>query len=88
MDHEDELMQTEGERIEMMQILHQVAKDAPKGTLVECPSCGGEFKKRHPAQAFCSNKGQGNCKDLFWNFTDPKRRDRAQMILDNLHQSC
>jgi len=43
------------------------AKKAPVGSVVRCPVCGRTFKKRSYQQAFCSNKGRGNCKDRYWN---------------------
>lgn len=32
-----------------------------------CLNCGQSFLSRHPRQKFCSNKGSGNCKDMFNN---------------------
>ena len=43
------------------------AKKAPVGSVVRCPVCGRSFKKKSYQQAFCSNKGRGNCKDKYWN---------------------
>lgn len=53
------------------------AKSAKTGEAVICPSCAKEFDKRSYQQAFCSNKGKRNCKDLYWNMTDSKRAERA-----------
>lgn len=56
---------------------YSIAKAAKTGESVTCPSCAKSFQKRSYQQAFCSNKGSGNCKDLYWNVTVPERRIRA-----------
>lgn len=56
---------------------HNAAKKAKTGVQIECPTCSKVFKKRSYQQAFCSNKGRGNCKDRYWNIVDDKRQERA-----------
>ena len=55
---------------------YNAAKSAQVGSTIICPICGKQFKKKSYQQAFCSNKGRGNCKDRFHN-TSPKRLDRS-----------
>jgi len=45
------------------QQLYQTNKAAKVGTMITCPVCGDEFKKRQYSQAFCC----GQCKDTYWN---------------------
>lgn len=56
------------------QELYQIAKAAKSGSVVYCPQCGVQFSKASYQQAFCSNKGQGNCKDAYWNSQGPRER--------------
>lgn len=53
---------------------YQLAKAAPTGANLECPHCGTQFTKASYQQAFCSNKGPGNCKDAYWNSRGPRKR--------------
>jgi len=59
--------------------LYKTAKAAKVGSMIECPGCGKRFKKKS-YQAFCSNKGPGNCKDTYWNSTDEWRALRSKWI--------
>lgn len=54
--------------------LYEVAKAAAIGTTLECPGCRRQFTKTSYQQAFCSNKGAGNCKDAYWNARGPRQR--------------
>lgn len=58
--------------------LYETNKGHKVGTTCVCPSCKKEFNKASYQQSFCSNKGQGNCKDIFWNRVRPERAQRAQ----------
>lgn len=49
-----------------------IAKNAGTLTRVICPGCAKPFLKKHWRQQFCSNKGKGNCKDLYHNVTNPR----------------
>lgn len=49
----------------------QVASDAPVGTMVSCPECGGEFKKRNKQHRFCCAKHR----DTWHNKTNPTKQD-------------
>ena len=55
---------------------YNAAKQAKTGETITCAGCGKGFKKKSYQQAFCSNKGKGNCKDTYWNRTD-KRVQRS-----------
>lgn len=46
--------------------LYRVAKAAKTGQEVQCPTCAKPFVKASYQQAFCSNRGPGNCKDAYW----------------------
>ncbi len=61
--------------------LYVTAKAAKTGVTICCPGCGSRFRKRSYQQAFCSNKGPGNCKDLYWNTTDSTRLERAREFM-------
>lgn len=67
-----------GHIINLARDKYTVAKEAKTGANVCCPSCDKTFVKRSYQQAFCSNKGAGNCKDLFWNTTVTERLERAK----------
>lgn len=68
------------EKVSEMLPLYDAARKAKKGETCICPSCEKRFVKKSYQQAFCSNKGQGNCKDYFWNRADEKRAARAQFV--------
>lgn len=63
---------------ERMLARYETAKAAKTGTMCTCPVCSKEFKKKSYQQAFCSNKGRNNCKDLFWNRASEQRMQRAK----------
>jgi len=58
---------------------YRQAKVAKVGSTVQCPVCDKPFRKRSYQQAFCSNKGKGNCKDTYWNTVSEKRAFRARL---------
>lgn len=62
---------------EEMNRLYRTAKEAKVGHQVTCPVCRRPFKKRSYQQAFCRNKGRGNCKDRYWNSVVETRSMRA-----------
>lgn len=37
-----------------------------------CPNCGTSLVGAHPNKKYCSNKGEGNCKDAHHNRTNPR----------------
>ena len=61
---------------------YETAKAAKVGETVCCARCEKSFTKRQHQQAFCTNKGVGNCKDIFWNRASPERAARAKKFLD------
>jgi len=62
--------------INCMVQVYRETKAATSGSVV-CPGCLKRFVKRDPRQVFCTNKGQNNCKDKFWNFVIEERRLRT-----------
>ncbi len=42
-----------------------------------CACCNKNMIKKSYQSQFCSNKGKGNCKDMFWNRVDRKRFEKA-----------
>jgi hypothetical protein len=63
---------------ERMLARYETAKAAKTGTVCTCPVCSKDFTKKSYQQAFCSNKGRNNCKDLFWNRASEQRLQRAK----------
>lgn len=51
---------------------YAAAKAAKTGESVPCGFCARPFKKTSYQQAFCCNKGSGNCKDAYWNRMNPR----------------
>jgi len=51
--------------------------EANTGSIIICPVCKKKIRKRSYQHVFCSNRGQGNCKDAYWNTVDPSRMDRV-----------
>ncbi len=62
------------ENVITREVRYEIAKAAPTGTNLECPHCGTPFTKASYQQAFCSNKGSGNCKDAYWNSRGARQR--------------
>ena len=59
---------------------YNACREASVGDIISCPSCGKEMKKKSYQHVFCSNKGRDNCKDIYWNNIDPRRRARANVF--------
>jgi hypothetical protein len=59
---------------------YMINKNAKVGELLYCPSCGHPFIKEHYQQAFCKTKGGTICKDKYWNWIDPKKRNNTTRI--------
>ena len=77
----DEIDRKENDAAKMRRLkIYEAAKAAKTGTVCRCPSCGKEFIKKSYQQAFCSNKGRGNCKDKFWNRANDDRSHRASFF--------
>ena len=45
---------------------------------IHCPVCNRKMIKKSYQHVFCRNKGKGNCKDQFWNYTDDTRYRRCR----------
>lgn len=67
-------------RIDTSPDLYNIAKQRPVGQVCVCPHCRQTFTKKTYQQAFCSNKGRGNCKDAYWNRATPQRLSRAKLF--------
>lgn len=48
----------------------------------KCPNCKREVKG-HPNKRFCSNKGDGNCKDAYHNWVNPRGYGEETSIGDD-----
>lgn len=59
---------------------YEINKNAKKGDTCICPSCGTEFIKDHPQQAFCRTKKGTRCKDSYWNTVTPHKRNNTTRI--------
>lgn len=68
------------EMLNRMRRLYEAAKASKVGMKVCCPTCSKMFTKKSYQQAFCSNKGAQNCKDVYWNSVDENRRLRATVF--------
>lgn len=58
--------------------IYEATKAEKVGTVCKCAGCLKDFTKKSYQQAFCTNKGRGNCKDAFWNRAKPERSERAK----------
>ncbi len=76
-DDEDREVRLADER-DRMRAAYQAARQAKVGSMIECPTCRREVRKRSYQQVFCSNKGRANCKDRYWNTVDDVRTARAR----------
>lgn len=45
-----------------------------------CPSCNTLFTKEHYQQVFCKTRGGTVCKDAYWNFVTPNKRNNKTRI--------
>jgi hypothetical protein len=61
-------------------IQYQFNKDAKVGTECKCASCGTAFVKNNYQQAFCKSKSGTICKDAYWNYVTPKKRNNTTRI--------
>jgi hypothetical protein len=59
---------------------YETAKAMKVGNQCKCPVCGKHFTKKSYQQAFCSNKGRGNCKDAYWNNVSEERLQRTKFF--------
>ena len=76
--------QSQEAKIQQSKAQYQLNKEAAVGSTIVCPSCGKKFFKALYNKLFCSNQtssSQSNCKDLYWNSTEPKRRRRGNDFL-------
>ena len=60
------------EKVIAAQKRYQNNKQAKVGEIIECALCAKRiFKKSYQTQ-FCCNRGNGNCKDRFWNMVEKR----------------
>jgi len=65
-------------KVNKMKRRYAVNKAAAMGSSIKCAGCAKSIVKVNYQTQFCRNKGQGNCKDKYWNNTSDARRLRAQ----------
>jgi len=64
-------------KVRNMKTLYANALAAKVGSVISCAcGCNRTFVKKSYQSKFFRNKGQGNCKDTYWNFTNDTRRQR------------
>lgn len=61
-------------RVLAMAARYKTASETEVGEWMECPACGKSVQKTSHQHIFCSNRGAGNCKDTYYNFTNITRR--------------
>jgi hypothetical protein len=65
---------------------YKINKEAKRGEVCTCPSCGAEFVKTRADQAFCTTKKKlhgtkdTRCKDFYWNSVTPTKRNNTTRI--------
>lgn len=59
-----------------LQKKYDTAKNAPIGSIIECPSCGTKFEKKYYNSIFCKTKGSRICNDFYWNNVKENKRNR------------
>lgn len=67
-------------KIKAIKELYEKAKAAKVGDTICCPSCRTDFQKTNYQQAFCKAKGGTICKDYYWNYVDPIKRNNTTRI--------
>lgn len=71
-------------RIGIMKYHYNLAKTAKTGSEIICPACNHRHTKTSYQKVFCSNKGNRNCKDKFWNTVDPEKRCRKTPYFEDV----
>lgn len=70
-------------KVRQMKTLYAEALAAKVGSVISCAcGCGKTFVKKSYQSKFFRNKGQSNCKDQYWNFTNDSRRHRMLRATD------
>lgn len=70
------------ENVKQMAKRYVSNKMVPVGSPMSCACCDTPMIKRSYQSQYCSNKGQANCKDRFWNMIDPKRFSMALLQIE------
>jgi len=60
--------------------IYAINKQRKVGDTCICPSCCTTFIKTNYQQAFCKTKGGTKCKDSYWNFVTPTKRNNTTRI--------
>ena len=63
--------------ISKMEQRYRQNSEAEVGCTINCAFCNKIILKKSYQTKFCSNKGEGNCKDKYWNNVDDTRRGRS-----------
>lgn len=77
---DDDLQISYENHVSEMKSRYDSNKKSKVGSAISCASCGREIIKKSYQSQFCSNKGNGNCKDHFWNRATDKRRSRSVAV--------
>ena len=59
---------------------YNLNKSAKVGQECKCPTCKSIFIKKTYQQVFCKNNSGTICKDAYWNFVIPKKRNNTLRI--------
>lgn len=59
---------------------YSLNKKANIGDECICPSCNTKFIKTNKQQVFCRTKGGSVCKDKYWNYVTPNKRNNTTRI--------
>ncbi|UOX38449.1 hypothetical protein VpasPP24_109 [Vibrio phage Vpas_PP24] len=68
-------------QVRAMRATYTTSRNAQAGAKVPCPVCSKELVKTSHQQSFCSNSGQGNCKDIFFSIVRSARAKRLGVSL-------
>ena len=58
------------ERKDRIELTYEASKQAKTGTIITCPMCRKQFKKKQYSQAFCCIA----CKDAYWDRKGDRHR--------------
>lgn len=59
---------------------YKINKGMKVGDTCRCPACNTKFVKEHYQQTFCKTKGGTVCKDKYWNYVTPSKRNNTTRI--------
>ena len=79
-EHQAQLASSRAKTIILRIERYKIAEETKVGLSFVCPACGKKIVKRSYQHRFCRNKGNGNCKDRYWNSVDPIRSERCKFF--------